>query len=111
VYGDSSRDRLVAIIVPNREQNTHVFGKVTVSDQEFTNCCKEKQLEAAILAELEAIAIGKKVPGYEKIRAVLCEPEPWTTDNDLMIPTFKLRRKKLADKYRKEIVALYGYSP
>jgi long-chain acyl-CoA synthetase len=108
VSGDSTRDRFVAIVVPVKEKIEAFLGKAGLSDSEFAAVCKEKTVCDAVLAELEHLANERKLPGYEKIRAIACEPVPWTTDNDLMTPTFKLRRKKLTDLYRRTIGELYG---
>jgi long-chain acyl-CoA synthetase len=108
VYGDSTRDSLVAIVVPAREKVAALFGKPQLSDAEFEAYCKDAKVAAAIKAELDRLATERKLPGYERIRKVACESEEWTTANDLMTPTFKLRRKKLSDKYRALIDKLYG---
>jgi long-chain acyl-CoA synthetase len=108
VYGDSSRDRLVAIVVPSRDKAAALFSKRTISNDEFKRICKEKRLIDEIQAQLNALADERKLPGYERIRGIACESEPWTCENDLLTPTFKLRRKKLADVYRRQIEELYG---
>jgi long-chain acyl-CoA synthetase len=108
VYGDSTRDRLVAIVVPVREKVASFLRKQKLSDQEFKAACRDKRVCEAIMAELDQIATERKLPGYERIRAVACEPEPWTPDNDLLTPTLKLRRKKLTELYRRTIEQLYG---
>ncbi len=43
----------------------------------------------------------------EKIRAFKLMEEPWTTDNGLLTPTLKLRRKAIEAKYTGEIEAFY----
>jgi long-chain acyl-CoA synthetase len=108
IYGDSTRDRLVAVVVPVREKVAALLQKPALTYQQFKDACKEKRVCDAIMAELEAITVEKRLPGYEKIRAIACESEPWTTENDLLTPTFKLRRKKLTERYRKTIEELYG---
>jgi len=44
---------------------------------------------------------------FEIPRAVLLEPEPFTVENDLMTPTFKIKRHPVVQKYREKLTALY----
>jgi long-chain acyl-CoA synthetase len=108
VYGDSVRDCLVAIVVPKKNEVAKLFGKETLTDEEFRERCKEKRLVDEIKKQLDELARERQFPGYEKIRNLACEPEDWNTTNDLMTPTFKLRRKKLTEKYKTVIEQLYA---
>jgi long-chain acyl-CoA synthetase len=108
IYGDSTRDCLVAIVVPDRAQVAKFLGKERLTSEEFEEACRSQALCDAIKGQLDALANERKVPGYERIRKIACEPIPWTAENDLMTPTFKLRRKNLTDKYRAVIDQLYA---
>lgn len=46
-------------------------------------------------------------PGYAKIRRLTLTLEPWTIDNDLITPTMKLKRHKIADRFAPQIAKLY----
>ena len=41
------------------------------------------------------------------IKAIQLEVEPWTVENDLLTPSFKLKRNLAAKKYRKWIDEMY----
>lgn len=107
IYGDSSRNCLVAVCVPDKSQVAKFLNKASITQEEYAELCKTKVLCNEVRKQLDQISIEKNLPGYEKIRAVYCESEEWTIDNDLMTPTFKLKRKKLADKYKDIINQLY----
>ncbi|EAY17410.1 AMP-binding enzyme family protein [Trichomonas vaginalis G3] len=110
VYGDSTRSFLVGVVVPNKEETAIFFGKDKITDEEFIKLCEEnnKQLRAKILKDLDDIANEKKLTGFQKIKAICLEHDPWTVTNDLMTPTFKLKRKKLTAKYLNQIDKLYA---
>jgi long-chain acyl-CoA synthetase len=108
IYGDSRRDCLVAIVVPDRAATAKFLGVERIGDSEFAQACTNPALANEIKKQLDQLAAERKLPGYERIRKVACDSVPWTTDNDLMTPTFKLRRKKLTDKYRSLIEELYA---
>ncbi len=44
--------------------------------------------------------------GFELIKGVIAEPHQFAIEEDLMTPTFKLKRPQLQRKYQEEIDAL-----
>lgn len=46
-------------------------------------------------------------PGYAKIFKVALIPEPWSVANEMLTPTLKLKRSKIAQRYNAEIENLY----
>lgn len=46
--------------------------------------------------------------GFEMVKAIYLEGELFSVDNDLLTPTFKLRRPQLQAKYQGEIDAMYA---
>ena len=66
---------------------------------------REKRVEKAVLKR-----IGNQIasfPGYAQIRRVHLMLEPWTVDDGLLTPTLKMKRPKIAERFRDEIEALY----
>lgn len=108
VYGDSSRTCLVAIVVPDKKETASFLGKHDkISDLELAKTCQSPEFKKAILDQLTEVAKKHKLFGYQFVKAVHCDPIEWTIDNELLTPTFKLKRKKLGQKYEKEIQQLY----
>tara|TARA_Y100001970_G_scaffold240648_1_gene303530 strand:- start:207 stop:1940 length:1734 start_codon:yes stop_codon:yes gene_type:complete len=83
VYGDK-KNYLVAIIVPNKE---------FLSD-------KEK-----IYSVIENV--NKKLTLVEKIKKIQFIDENFSIENGLLTPTMKVKRKKVTEKYKKELESLY----
>ncbi len=48
-----------------------------------------------------------KLKGFELIKKVYLDDKPWTIEDDLLTPTFKLKRPQLQKKYQADIDALY----
>ena len=46
--------------------------------------------------------------GYELVKAVYLESELFAVENELLTPTFKLKRPQLQKKYQGEIDAMYA---
>ena len=48
-----------------------------------------------------------KLAGFEKIKKLHVEHDPWTVDNGMLTPTFKAKRNDLKKRYQAEIDAMY----
>ena len=83
VYGDK-KNYLVALIVPNKE---------FLNDKETIN----KTIEI----------INKKLTLVEKIKKIQLLDENFSIENGLLTPTMKVKRKKVTEKYKKELENLY----
>jgi len=49
----------------------------------------------------------KHLPRYARIRRVVHIGEQWTTENDLLTPTMKIKRNAVYERYRNQIEAVY----
>ena len=83
VYGDK-KNFLVALIVPNKE------------------FLKEKEKINNVIDN-----INKKLTLVEKIKKIQLIDENFSIENGLMTPTMKVKRKKVTEKYKKELENLY----
>jgi len=80
--------------------------------QKFT---EEKALEADAFQEqpveklfLDRIAIClHDFPGYAQLIRISCTTEPWTVENGLLTPTLKVKRNKVAERFKDEIELMY----
>lgn len=50
----------------------------------------------------------KAFPGYAQIRRVCPMLTPWTVEGDLLTPTLKIKRNRIASRYRSPIDSLYA---
>jgi long-chain acyl-CoA synthetase len=56
----------------------------------------------------EIDALSREWKGYEQIRDFVLDADAFTTDNDLLTPTFKLKRRNVTHKYQAKLDALYA---
>jgi len=49
----------------------------------------------------------KHLPRYARVRRVLRVDEPWTTENNLLTPTMKIKRNAVYEQYRSRIETVY----
>lgn len=110
IYGNAMRSYLVAIVIPKISEVAAYLNKNKITQEEYVQACKSKDLCNYVKEQLDQVATEEKLTGYERIRAVYCDSTEWTIANNMLTPTFKLRRKNLADKYEKIIEELYESS-
>ncbi|CAG0899945.1 unnamed protein product, partial [Cyprideis torosa] len=70
--------------------------------------CQNKQVEAAVVKELQAHGKRASLQKFEIPSAVKLCPEQWTPDSGLVTAAFKLRRKPIQEKYKEEIRRMYA---
>jgi hypothetical protein len=99
VYGNSFESTLVAVAVPN-EKALMDWASSNGEDGNFTTLCKSKKAHEFILAELNATGKKAGVKGFEQIRGVHLEPQPFDVERDLTTPTYKLKRPQLLKYYQ-----------
>ena len=107
VYGDSTRNFLIAIVVPDKHAVLDWYKQKFNKDGKFKEICDMPELKQAIQADFNAIQKKNKLRGIEKIRDLIIDSEQWTVENDLLTPTFKLKRKAVQNKYSALIDSTY----
>ncbi|KAJ2898651.1 medium-chain fatty acid-CoA ligase faa2 [Coemansia aciculifera] len=109
VHGDSLQSKLIAVVVPDPETFLPWARSILDNqDADMKQLCGNKQVADALLAELSKLGKESKLQGFEIIRSIHCEPEPFDVEgNKLLTPTFKLKRNVAKDYYRKQIDDMY----
>jgi long-chain acyl-CoA synthetase len=110
VHGDSDQTCLVAIIGTDPEPFAAWASRVLRRDvpvSDIKSVYADPQIHKTLLKELDHIAQKRKLSGFERIRAVLLESDPFTVENDLLTPTLKLKRSDAAKAFRSQINLLY----
>lgn len=100
VHGTSTEAVLVAVIVPSEEAIQKYGGK--------EEAMKSKDLELAILEDLDKVCRAEKLKGYEIPKGVIFHPDEWTPESGFVTPSFKLKRPALSKHFGSEIEALYA---
>ena len=91
VYGDK-HPHLVAVIVPDPEWSKEI---------EESGLSPKKELSHVIGK------VNKSLSNIEKVRHHVIANGPFTTKNDLLTPTMKIRRHKIIEIYGKALNSLY----
>ncbi len=69
----------------------------------------DPRLADLLRAELNYLMTN--LPRFEQVKRFVMIAEPFSTDNGLVTPTLKLQRRRIVEKYAKEIEDLYAETP
>ncbi|KAI8874904.1 acetyl-CoA synthetase-like protein [Backusella circina FSU 941] len=113
VHGDSIQSSLVAIIVPDPEALPAVVAEryPELKEKSYAELCKEPEVVQMILGEMNRMGKKAGLHGFELVRAIYLESEPFSVENELLTPTFKVKRNQAAKHYRQMIEDLYNKIP
>lgn len=107
VHGDSLQSCVVGIAVPEEEYLTK-WAREQGIEGDIATLCSKPEVKDAIMADLEVQAKEGKLRGFEKVKALHLDPEPWSVENGLLTPTFKLKRNVARKHYAEQIDAMYA---
>lgn len=112
IYGDSLQSYLVAIIVPERpavekwakEAGNDISSLDSKGYDDFINGEEFKKYFDTLIKETRK---SEKLSGLEVPKGIFCTDEEFTVENDLLTPTFKLKRNEAKKKYYAQIKKMY----
>lgn len=111
LHGDSLQSALVAIIVPDPETLEAVVAAklphLAAKKLSYAELCKEPEVNALVLAAITKVGKKAELRGFEQAKAIYLESEPFAVENDLLTPTFKVKRPQAKKHYEAKINELY----
>ena len=109
VHGDGLESTLVAVIVPNEEELTLWAQKNKVPFNSFAELVANPLVKQLLLDEMNAVAKEAQLKGFEVVKNIHLSHVLFSVDNELLTPTFKLKRNVAQKMFAKEIAAMYGH--
>jgi len=106
VYGDSLKGSLVAIIVPDEEVVIPYCKKNGIQGSNFEELCKNDQLKELILKEILNQGKEQKLKSFEQVKDIFVSSKLFSVDNEILTPTFKLKRPQAYAAYKEQIEKL-----
>ncbi|PWZ25091.1 Long chain acyl-CoA synthetase 6, peroxisomal [Zea mays] len=108
IYGDSFNSSLVAIVAVEPEVLKAWAASEGIQYEDLRQLCADPRATAAVLADMDSIAKEAQLRGFEFAKAVTLVAEPFTLDNGLLTPTFKVKRPQAKAYFAKEISDMYS---
>lgn len=111
LHGDSLQSSLVAVVVPDPETLAAIvqakLPQVHAKKLSFAELCKAPEVVALVLGQMTKVGKKAELRGFEQAKALYLESEPFAVENDLLTPTFKVKRPQAKKHYEAKITELY----
>lgn len=104
VHGDSLQTTLVTVVVPEAAELKAFLEKQGLAGKDLNDPTVRK----AVVKELESFGKANGLKGFETPKNIYIESELFSVENNLLTPTFKLKRQIAAKHYRPQIDAMYA---
>ncbi len=101
LYG-ADKPHNVALIVPDMQALSSWADGQGIDHSTLLTDPRTKEL---IRREIDAQS--REIKGYEAVRDFILVPEPFTTQNDMLTPTMKLKRRNVMKQFGDKLEALY----
>lgn len=116
LYGDAREAHLVAVGVPDPDAFapyvSSVLGKqVSPTDlAALDGACRDPKIVSAVVKDIHDTGRAASLRGFEIPKAVKLRMEPFSIENGLLTPTFKVKRAEAAKILADDIAELYRAS-
>ncbi|XP_058208511.1 long chain acyl-CoA synthetase 6, peroxisomal isoform X1 [Rhododendron vialii] len=108
VYGDSFNSSLVAVVSVDPDVLKAWAANEGIKYNDLEELCSDPRTRAAVLADLDALGREAQLRGFEFAKAVTLVHEPFTMENGLLTPTFKIKRPQAKAYFAKAIADMYA---
>ncbi|CAG9463780.1 unnamed protein product [Pedinophyceae sp. YPF-701] len=106
VYGNSFESFLVGVVVPT-EAEIMAWAKKNGVAGDYAAVCQSEEAKKHVLAKITATAKANGLKSFEQMKNIKLESTMFSVDNDLLTPTFKLKRPQLQKHYQADLDAMY----
>ncbi|KAK3844177.1 MAG: hypothetical protein J3R72DRAFT_439074 [Linnemannia gamsii] len=107
VYGHSLQATLVGVVVPDAETLKLWANENKLGNKTYEELCAEPLVRTTLQKELTVFGKECDLKGFEILKNIYVTPEQFSIENDLLTPTFKLKRHQAKEKYDAEIDRMY----
>ncbi|KAJ6359780.1 hypothetical protein OIU77_003897 [Salix suchowensis] len=108
IYGDSFNSSLVAVVAVEPDVLRDWAASEGIKYDDLGQLCNDPRARAAVLADMDLIGKEAQLRGFEFAKAVTLVPEPFTMENGLLTPTFKVKRPQAKEYFAKAISNMYA---
>ncbi|KDQ56037.1 hypothetical protein JAAARDRAFT_36828 [Jaapia argillacea MUCL 33604] len=114
VHANSDAKQPIAIIIPHEPhlraalaKNGGKFDHLDIEHTHLPELCHDAAVKELILKECNAAGKKNGFKTMELLQGVVLGPEEWTPQNGMTTAAQKVQRRKVAEKFHKEIAELY----
>eukprot|EP00057_Strongylocentrotus_purpuratus_P023209 XP_011677683.1 PREDICTED: long-chain-fatty-acid--CoA ligase 5-like [Strongylocentrotus purpuratus] len=107
VTGDSSKDCLVGIMVPDQEE-LEKFAKKQNIPGCFEELCQNEKVKATIFSRMMKHGKAEGLVGFEQVKGIHIHSKPFSEAEGLLTPTLKSKRNVMHQVFAEEIDEMYS---
>ncbi|EOA23059.1 hypothetical protein CARUB_v10003829mg [Capsella rubella] len=108
LHGDSFNSSLVAIVSVDPDVMKEWAASEGIKYEHLGQLCNDPRVRKAVLAEMDEVGKEAQLRGFEFAKAVTLVPEPFTLENGLLTPTFKIKRPQAKAYFADAISKMYA---
>ncbi|KAH1091380.1 hypothetical protein J1N35_018637 [Gossypium stocksii] len=108
INGDSLNSSLVAIVSVDQDALKAWASSQGIKYKDLEQLCNDPRTRAAVQAEMDAVGRDAQLRGFEFAKSVTLVLEPFTMENGLLTPTFKIKRAQAKAYFAKAISNMYA---
>lgn len=87
-----------------------IASRFSKSGLTLAEMCRDPEIIAQFLKELQAHSISCKLARFEIPQAITLCPDLWTPETNLVTAALKLRRKNIEERFKGDIQRMYQQS-
>nr|XP_054773585.1 long-chain-fatty-acid--CoA ligase 5-like [Lytechinus pictus] len=107
VTGDTTKNSLVGIMVPDQEE-LEKFAKKHKIPGCFEELCQNEKVKEVIFSRVMKHGKAEGLAGFEQVKGIHVHSEPFTEDAGLLTPTLKSKRNVMKQIFADEINEMYS---
>ena len=107
VYGANKRYN-VALIVPSLSLLEDWAKENVIEESDHESLIRHPQAVEMLMQEIKSYC--SQLAGYETPKKIFVIPESFSTDNGILTPTLKLKRREILKRWGDDLLALYEAS-
>lgn len=104
IYGDD-KPYNVALVVPDKQAMKKWAEEREIKYDSFRDLYNRDEVRQLVKAELDKY--GAEFKGYERVKDFVLLEDEFSTENNLLTPTLKLKRRNVISKYNDTLEGLY----
>lgn len=114
VHGDSLQTFLIGVFGVQPDLFAPFASKILGSEISPTDleaikaACRDEKVKKQVLKDVDRVSRKSKLAGFERLKNLTLEVEPFTVQNELLTPTLKLKRVIAARRLRGLLDELYA---
>jgi len=109
IWGSSFESYNVAVIVPEQDEFLKTFK--SDSSASFATACDDISIRKRFILIINDFGRQNGLKGFEVIKSVHLDPDPFSVENGLLTPTQKAKRPMIKRKYEEKLKELYANGP